>query len=253
MSQSDRDDHWHSKKYADKTAFVAELGSTIYTWLAPTANESILDLGCGDGSLTFKIAQSGAQVLGVDSSHSMVASTQDKGLEAQVMDATNLSFEARFDAIFSNAALHWMKSYQAVITNVYKSLKPKGRFVAEMGGDGNIASLVQAIDQVFAANPEYGSFNNPWFFPSADLYSQALEDAGFVVDNIELVERMTPLDSGMTEWLKVFTSAITQSLSESQKLSFYQQVTDQLKSKRYSAEQGWTADYVRLRFIARKP
>src|SRR5688572_4126096 len=134
--------------YAQHARFVSDLGTFLLDWLDPKPGESILDVGCGDGVLTVKIAERGANVLGIDYSADMVAAAQKNGVPAQVTSAENLPFEKQFDAVFSNAALHWVTDAEGVIRGIAKALKPGGRFVAEFGGHGNIAAIATAVRAV---------------------------------------------------------------------------------------------------------
>jgi len=209
-------------------------------------------LGCGDGALTQKIAEAGASVHGIDSSDSMIEMAQKRGLSAEVGSGENLQFNRQFDGVFSNAALHWMPNYNAVVNGVNRALKDKGRFVGEFGGQGNIGALIGAMQTLFTQHPEFGEFKHPWFFPSASEYQQALEARGFQVSYIELIPRPTPLKTGVREWLKIFARQITQGLNKEQKETFYQEAETFLKPVLYTEENGWIADYVRLRFVAFK-
>ena len=139
---------WNAQQYQENASFVAELGSSALNLLNPQLHESILDLGCGEGTLTEKIASVAKDVIGIDASLSMVQATREKGLNAVVMSAESMTYKNTFDAVFSNAALHWMRDYDSVIKGVFASLKPKGRFVGEFGGHGNIATLIQAMETV---------------------------------------------------------------------------------------------------------
>lgn len=243
---------WQATQYNQHASFVAELGSPVVSLLNPVPGESILDLGCGDGVLTEKIAQVGADVLGIDSSRSMVDAARQRGLSAQLMSGEQLPFVQEFDAVFSNAALHWMTDYNAVIRGVFQSLKSPGRFVGELGGSGNIATLITGMEQVFQENPEFGTFINPWFFPSAHEYRKVLENYGFDVEYIELINRPTPLKTGVKEWLRLFADHVIHTLQPNQIQIFLDQVEDVVKPVLYSENNGWVADYVRLRFLATK-
>ena len=243
---------WQATQYHQHASFVAELGSPVVSLLKPAPGESILDLGCGNGVLTEKIAQVGASVLGIDSSRSMVDAARKRGLITQVMSGEQLPFVQEFDAVFSNAALHWMTDYNAVIRGVFQSLKSPGRFVGEFGGSGNIATLIHGMEQVFQKNPEFGTFVNPWFFPSDDAYRKLLENHGFNVEYIELINRPTPLKTGVQEWLKLFADHVIHNLQPNQIQNFLTQVEDVVKPVLYSENNGWMADYVRLRFSATK-
>lgn len=230
---------------------MTEYGHPVLTLLAPQAGEKILDLGCGDGTLTLKVAESGAHVLAIDTSKSMVQAAIERGLNAKVKSGEALDFEADFDAVFSNAALHWMLDYQSTIRGIYDALLPNGRFVGEFGGQGNIEYLVEGMRQVFTQHPEFGEFVNPWFFPSPEHYQTELERVGFDVEYIELIARPTPLSSGIREWLSIFADGIIAHLTSTQKSQFMKEV-EALVSPRLLKGQSWEADYVRLRFVARK-
>ncbi len=242
---------WDAKKYVDHASFVATHGNPVVELLSPLKGERILDLGCGDGALTEQIQAAGAEVYGVDSSPSMIDKARQRGLSASVTSGDALIFKAEFDAVFSNAALHWIKNYDAVIAGVYGALKPGGRFVGEFGGEGNVHCLVQAMERVFSENSAFGEFTNPWFFPSADFYKERLESAGFKVDSIELIPRPTPLDSGVGEWLKIFANGIVGDLDDEQKVQFLSEVAARVEPVLFK-DGKWNADYVRLRFSATK-
>lgn len=152
---------WDSKKYSENASFVSTLGLPVLDLLAPKPNEKILDLGCGDGTLANEIQSFGCEVIGVDASDSMVAATKEKGIPAFHQSGEQLEFDNQFDAVFSNAALHWMTDYDAVLTGVHSALKHQGRFVGEFGGYGNIQSITDAIDMVFRDNPQFGKYQSP--------------------------------------------------------------------------------------------
>lgn len=242
---------WNAKKYIDNASFVANHGNPVVDLLAPTKGEKILDLGCGDGALTSQIETCGAHVHGVDASPSMVDSAINRGLSAEVGSGDSLTFKNEFDAVFSNAALHWMVDYESVIGCVYAALKPNGRFIGEFGGEGNVHSLVQAMEKVFSGNDAFGMFVNPWFFPTAEFYKAQLEKVGFKVNYIELIPRPTPLTSGVSEWLKLFANGIVSDLTEDQKNTFLEKVETLVKPDLFKGGE-WVADYVRLRFSATK-
>ncbi len=242
---------WNANQYDNHASFVAEHGSPVLNLLNPKPGERILDLGCGDGALTQDIEKYGAIVHGVDSSQSMIESAKKKGVSAAVMSGDNLIFDNEFDAVFSNAALHWMTNEDSVLRGVANSLKSNGRFVGEFGGQGNVATLVGAMSRVFKRHSEFGKFDNPWYFPGAEEYQQKLQNNGFHVNYIELIPRPTPLDSGVEEWLKIFSSGITKNLNQEQKIQFLNEV-ESLVKPHLLIEGKWVADYVRLRFFAQK-
>ena len=244
---------WNSSRYDKNARFVSDLGEPVVDLLNPQPGERILDLGCGDGALTEKIIARGAKVVGVDASSDMVAAAQHRGIEARVVDAYQLNFNSEFDAAFSNAALHWMKrDPDAVIKGVRRALRPGGRFVAEMGGHGNVAAITVAL---CATLEDYGVKDSaaivPWYFPSADEYEQRLELAGFRTDYIELIPRPTPLPTGMRGWLETFATSFTSSVPQEAQTDFLDEVTARLRPVLCDASGQWTADYARLRFLAK--
>jgi SAM-dependent methyltransferase len=227
------------------------LASAVIDLLEPKKDEHILDLGCGDGTLAVEMEKLGANVIAADLSKSMVEKTKEKGIKAFVMSATELTFENEFDAIFSNAVLHWVKDANEAIKKISKSLKSNGRFIAEFGGYGNIKYLTEAMQEVFDNHKEFGKFNNPWYFPKDTEYKQLLENNGFNVEYIELIPRPTKIDD-IANWLDIFANGIVSHLTDEQQKQFKQEVRAILKPKIYSEEDGWVADYVRLRLKATK-
>ena len=254
MSQHAPTQEWNSARYAENARFVSDLGQAVFDLLNPQPGEHILDLGCGDGALTEKLVAAGANVVGVDSSPDMIAAAKRRGLDARVADAYQLSFAAEFDAVFSNAAMHWMKrDPDAVIRGVHRALKPTGRFASELGGFGCVAAITVALcstlDRFGIENP---ASLIPWYFPKPGEYRARLEAAGFQVQYIELIPRPTPLPTGMRAWLETFAIPFTKSLPEVQRAAFLDAVTERLRPVLCDFEGNWTADYMRLRFLARK-
>ncbi len=186
--------NWNPDKYDEHTRFVSDLGMPVVELLQPRPGERILDLGCGDGVLTQKLIEIGCEVTGVDASRQMVAAALQRGIDARVMDGHTLTFADAFDAVFSNAALHWMKEPDRVIAGVWRSLKKPGRFVGEFGGLGNVDKLHRALLEAISMRGIPPGDVDPWFFPSPDEYRDKLVSAGFSVDSIELV------DAGSAIW-----------------------------------------------------
>jgi len=245
---------WNASRYAANAAFVPALGQPVLDLLQPRADERILDLGCGDGVLTQKLAETGAEVIGVDSSTDMVAAARERGLDARVMDATKLTFDDEFDAVFSNAVLHWIKDDpDAAICSAFRALRWPGRFVGEMGGHGCVAAvhlaLVVGLEKRGIQNA--ASFC-PWYFPTVDDYTARLERAGFAAESVQLIPRPTPLPTGMRGWLETFGNPFCAALPEDQRGDFLDDVTEMLRPVLCDEKGRWTADYMRLRFVARK-
>jgi 2-isopropylmalate synthase len=243
---------WRANEYNTHASFVSTLALPVVGLLDPRAGETILDLGCGDGTLAVEIEKSGAHVVGVDSSPSMVAAARSKGVEAYVINGARLPFNEMFNAVFTNAALHWMLEADDVVAGVAKALKTGGRFVGEFGGYGNINHLVTAMEAEFKKHPEFGEFKNPWFFPREAQYQKILESHGFDVESIALIPRPTPLKTGVQEWLTIFADHAVSGLTPVQRELFLAGTEERVRPSLFDPQNGWTADYVRLRFQAVK-
>mmetsp|Transcript_2580 Transcript_2580/g.5517 ORF Transcript_2580/g.5517 Transcript_2580/m.5517 type:complete len:252 (+) Transcript_2580:63-818(+) len=245
---------WQADTYQKHAGFVPVLGAPILALLDPQPSERILDLGCGDGVLTSKLVEAGASVMGIDSSESMINAAKERGLDAHVMDGTSFVLNEQFDAVFTNAALHWMKKDpDAVASNVFTTLKPGGRFVGEFGGHGNVAAITVAVLAVLRQRGVDGSKLVPWYFPTPEEYTQLLERAGFEVQSIGLIPRPTPLPTDMTGWLQTMAQTMFNAIEESDRDAALQEAVELLKPCLQDTQGHWTADYVRLRFAAVKP
>jgi trans-aconitate methyltransferase len=266
MSEGDRSEHdvagaetgWDSALYDEKFAIITEFGAGVVELLAPRPGERIVDLGCGTGGLTAQIAEAGAEVLGIDASEAMIARARVlyPNLRFEVARGEDFTLDAPADAVFSNAALHWMSPPDAVAASVLRALQPGGRFVAEMGGSGNIATIIGALYQALA---EEGipreRVRNPWYFPSIGEYASLLERAGFEVVLMHLFDRPTPLDdcpNGIADWLRMFGGDFLAPVPTERRTRVGERV-NQLTRPRLELEGRWVADYRRLRFMAVKP
>ena len=241
---------WDTAAYAAKGRFVADLAGGVVELLAARPGERVLDLGCGDGALTEKIAASGAVVTGADSSAAMVGVARARGLNVHEVSGDALRFDAEFDAVFSNAALHWMPRAELVIAGVHLALRPGGRFVAEMGGHGNIAAIRTALEATLARRGIDAEAAAASFYPSPAHYRRLLEAAGFAVRSIELIPRPTPLPHGMEAWLNTFRNGVLDLLPAEDRARAVAETVALLRPALCDADGNWTADYVRLRFAA---
>ena len=242
---------WNPTAYAEIGSFVPALGAGVLEWLNPQPGERILDLGCGDGQLTSKLAAAGAEVVGVDASPEMVAGARSKGIDARVCNAEALPFAAEFDAVFSNAALHWVRHQDAMLAGVKRALKPGGRFVAEMGGHGNIAAIQVALMAVLERHGCAGLEDGVNYYPTPAAYRARLERQGFTVEEIQLIPRPTPLSAGMHNWLTTFRSGVLAAVPEHLRQTVVEETVALLEPVLRDEQGNWTGDYVRLRFIAR--
>ncbi|MDE0112280.1 MAG: methyltransferase domain-containing protein [Albidovulum sp.] len=245
-----RKQEWDTSRYERNARFVSQLGSPLIEILAPKAEERILDLGCGDGFLTKQIEQAGARVVGIDTSENLLSAARERGLFVCFMDAPNLEFREEFDAVFSNAALHWMLDADGVLAGVARALKKGGRFVGEFGGHGNVAAILSALFGALKLNGFDEGFDNPWFFPTVDEYAKKLELHGFRVNEIALHPRPTPLPTGMKGWLDTFATPMLSAAGSEKRQEVLDEAIALLAPCLRDGDGNWTADYVRLRFAA---
>lgn len=244
---------WDPDRYAEHGRFVADLAGPLVALLAPRADEEILDLGCGDGVLTAAIETRCRRIVGVDSSPEQVAAARALGLDARVCDGHALPFDAEFDAIVTNAALHWMKRPDAAIDGMWRALRPGGRIAAEMGGAGNVARIAGALADALGRRGIDAEPRFPWYFPTPEAYRRKLAARGFEIRTMTLVERPTTLPGGIAGWLATFAEPFTGAVAEDERPALIAEVRDALEPALYRPGTGWVADYVRLRFLAVKP
>ena len=241
---------WDPERYARNARFVAELGAPLVALLAPRAGEHILDLGCGDGTLSVELMAAGATVVGVDAGADMVAAAKALGVDAHVGDGQALTFDNAFDAVFSNAALHWMRDADAVVAGVKRSLKPGGRFVAEFGGAGNVANVMGALVAALERRGIDGRARSPWYFPTPEAYREKLEAHGFTVASIALIPRPTPLPGDIRDWLETFCESFLGGVPAAERAALKDEAATALEATNRDADGGWSVDYVRLRVAA---
>ena len=242
---------WNAETYAKNAAFVPALAADLVDLLAPQPGEDILDLGCGDGVLTLDIAGRGARVFGIDRSASMVEAAKARGVNARLGDAERLTFDREFDAVFSNAVLHWTRDIDAVVAGVGRALRRPGRFVGEFGGHGNVASIVDAARQ--ALDRRGLTLEKPWYYPTADAFRAVLTRHDFVVDELRLFDRPTVLPTGITGWLATFGEPLLRGLDADARAEVIQEIETSLATSNKNADGEWIADYVRLRFAVSYP
>jgi trans-aconitate methyltransferase len=241
---------WSAESYARNARFVAELGEPVVDWLDAKPGERVLDVGCGDGALTASIVARGADVVGIDSSRALIEAAHARGIDAHVMDVYALPFRDEFDAVFSNAALHWMRETDLVLENIARALRQRGRFVGEMGAHGNVAAISTAMLAILRAHGIDGEARWPWYFPTPVEYAERLEAHHFVVLRMALIPRPTPLPTGIRGWLETFANPFLAGVGGEERQDILEEVTSLLAPSLRSRTGAWTADYVRLRFAA---
>ena len=241
---------WDPATYARNARFVSDLGSPVLQLLAAKPGERILDLGCGDGVLTKKLVDLGCEVVAVDSSGPQVEAAKKLGLNAHAISGEDLPYTEEFDAVFSNAVLHWIKRADPMIAGVYRSLKPGARFVAECGGHGCVQKIRAALVQALDRRGFDGEARVPWYFPTSGDYAIRLERAGFCVNSIALIPRPTPLPGDIIGYLETFALNFFQGFSDEARTNYLQEVRTILEPQLRDANGTWIADYVRLRFAA---
>lgn len=244
---------WDPQAYGRDAGFVHGLAGGVVEWLDAQAGERILDLGCGDGQLSVRVAASGAKVSGVDASAEMAAAARARGIAAEQGPAERLPFaDGSFDAVFSNAVLHWVRGQDAMMDEVRRVLRPGGRFVAEMGGHGNVAAIRVALMAVLERHGHGGLEDAVNYYPTPEAYTRRLRRHGFTVERMELIPRPTRLaETGMKGWICTFRNGVLERLPEDLRETVVEETADLLAPALCDEQGNWTGDYVRLRFIAR--
>jgi SAM-dependent methyltransferase len=238
---------WNAADYASVGSFVAELGAAALDLLDPRPGERILDVGCGDGALSVKIIDRGAEVVGVDNSPELIEVARAAGVYAELIDAGEMTYDAAFDAAFSNAALHWMLDKERVAAAIFNALRLGGRFAGEMGGEGNLTQLREALDAELVIRGYAPPLESSNWYPSVDAFAAVYEAAGFGQIDARLIERPTTLEHGVAAWVTTFRSGWLDraGVPEAERSDIGAAVAASFDSN--------IADYVRLRFIMRKP
>jgi SAM-dependent methyltransferase len=238
---------WDAADYAKVGAFVAELGGAALDLLDPQPGERILDVGCGEGTLTKKIVERGATALGIDNSPEMIAAARAAGIDALLLPAENMTFSSEFDAAFSNATLHWVLEKEQAARAIFRALKTSGRFAGEMGGEGNLKKLREALDEELIIRGYQPPVEASNWYASPEEFAAMYEAAGFREIDARLIERPTPIEHGVAAWVTTFRKGWLDraGVPEEERAEIGSAVADRVGSN--------IADYVRLRFIMRKP
>ena len=247
---------WDASGYDERFSFVTTYGDALLDRLDPQPGERVVDLGCGTGHHVAEIAARGADVEGLDADTAMLdrARAEHPTLTFQDADARTFRVGTPVDAVFSNATLHWVpkQDQQAVAEAVHRALRPGGRYVAEMGGAGNVATILAAVAEARATHGLPPLTEPPWCFPTPGEQAGRLEAAGFRVRSVEHFDRPSPLSPGDTaaDWLKMFGPHILRAVPATALPGFLADVDRLTAPSLRAADRSWHADYVRLRWLA---
>lgn len=248
-----REDSWNARLYDEKHAFVSQFGGALVQWLAPKPGEKVLDLGCGTGDLANELNQQGVHIIGIDKSENMVQQAQNKypDITFKVEDAVDMNYMNEFDAVFSNATLHWVKTPQQALQSIYDALKPGGRFVAEFGGKGNVQKITDEIIRQLGS--AYKTEQFPWYYPSIGEYEALMEQVGFRVTRAQHFDRPTPLngEKGLQNWIEMFANSMFEGVNTDTKELIIATVEKNLREALFQNGK-WIADYKRIRVIGVK-
>lgn len=251
-----KEDSWNASLYDEKHSFVSHFGGDLVELLTPRAGEKILDLGCGTGDLANKLHQLGVDIIGVDKSDNMVQQAQKKypAITFKVRDAVNLGYSNEFDAVFSNATLHWVKAPKQALQSIYQAIKPGGRFVAEFGGKGNVQKITdEIVNQLGEQEIAYKTEQFPWYYPSIGEYSTLMEQVGFRVTHAQHFDRPTPLngENGLRNWMEMFAFSMFDGIPTETKELIMTRVENNLREVLFHNGE-WIADYKRIRVVGMK-
>jgi trans-aconitate methyltransferase len=245
---------WNAALYDEKHSFVWKLAAGLLELLDAKPGERILDIGCGTGHLTAQIAATGAQVVGIDRSSEMIdqARAVHPALRFEVADARALKFNHEFDAVFSNATLHWITEPEPVVVSIAAALRSGGRFVAEFGGKGNVAGLLSAVARAWKNLNLAGPAPSPWYYPSLAGYASLLEKHGLEVTYSALFDRPTPLEDGergLGNWLDMFGASFVERFPSEIHTRLRSEIEKEARASLFD-DGRWVMDYRRLRLVA---
>lgn len=251
-----KSDQWNPSLYDKKHSFVSQYGKDLIELLAPQKEESILDLGCGTGDLAKQLHDKGINITGIDKSANMIAQAKEKypSISFYEKDATDLGYLSQFNAVFSNATLHWVQPPVKALKEIYLALKIGGRFVAEFGGKGNVQAICdELIKQRTLAGYPYDTSLFPWFYPSIAEYTTLMETVGFRVTLAQHFDRPTPLqgEEGLTNWIRMFGDQLLNGVGEKDKQLIIERVNNTLQGS-LKKDGVWVADYKRIRVVGLK-
>ncbi len=245
---------WDPEAYVERTAYVPRMGRALVDTLAAQPHERVLDVGCGDGTLSLAIAHSGAEVIGVDMSEAMVLAAQARGISAHCGDMCALEYEAEFDAVFSHVALHWLPEsmHPEALSGMWRALKPGGRLVAELGGRGNIGAVLTALRALLSTRGV--DITPPFYFPTSERYAAWLKAAGFDDIHIETRHEAVSLEpAGIDGWFDVLGAPMLSRLALEDRASARAHIKDLLAPTLQDEHGHWWMDCIRLRVLARRP
>ena len=250
---NERRQRWQADQYARNARFVADLATDLIDLLHPQPGERILDVGCGDGAFSSRIRDRGARVVGIDQSEDLVRSARSRGIDAHVCTVQEFTQWSVFDRAVSNAVFHWILEPRPALAAVFQALRPGGRFVGELGGEGNIASVIRILTPLLASKGIEWAARNPWNFPSPELWTTDLEATGFQVLSVERFERPTALPCSFGDWIDTFGNVLLAGLDAAARTEIKAAAEAAAGPTLRQPDGTWVLDYVRLRFVAIRP